>query len=165
MNTPNHEAKFQIIPFAISLLITLGIGIVASLFTRPEIAGWYANLKKPSFTPPKWLFPVAWTILYIMIATAAYLVWRLRDNSAAFKTTVVIYSLQLLLNFSWSIVFFGMHHILAALIIILLLLVLIILNINWFGRFSQTAALLLLPYLLWVGFASLLNLSIYIFNK
>ncbi|TWR29390.1 tryptophan-rich sensory protein [Mucilaginibacter pallidiroseus] len=165
MTTATPARKFQLLPLIISLVITLAIGFVASMFTRPEIDGWYRTLNKPSFTPPNWAFPVAWTTLYILIATAAYLVWQKRDGSATFKTTVVIYAVQLLLNFSWSIVFFGLHNIFGGLIVIILLLILIILNISWFGRFSMVAAWLLVPYLLWVSYATLLNISIYILNK
>jgi len=165
MNPDTPVKTFRIAPFAVSLLITLGIGIVASLFTRPEIATWYSKLNKPSFTPPNWLFPVAWTTLYVMIAIAAYIVWQHRDRTVRFVNTRVIYIAQLLLNFSWSIVFFGMHQILAALVVIVLLLILIALNIRWFGSYSRTAAWLLVPYLLWVSYATALNLSIYILNK
>jgi benzodiazapine receptor len=139
--------------------------VVAAIFTRPEIAGWYSTLNKPSFTPPNWLFPVAWTTIYILIATAAYMVWKLRDGSSTYKTAVIIYVVQLALNFSWSIVFFGRHQILGGLMVIVALLVTIILNISWFNRFSKTAAWLLLPYLLWVSYATLLNISISVLNK
>ncbi|WP_374948686.1 TspO/MBR family protein [Mucilaginibacter sp.] len=165
MNTQTADTKFQLIPFVTSLAITLSIGGVASMVTRPEITGWYTTLTKPNFTPPNWLFPVAWTTLYILIGISAYLIWKRRDNSTTYKTAVAIYVVQLALNFSWSIVFFGLHQVFAALIVIILLLVFIILNINWFGRCTKTAAWLLVPYLLWVGFAMLLNLSIYILNK
>ena len=157
--------KFQAIPFIISLIITLSIAYVASIFTRPEIQSWYPALNKPSFNPPNWLFAPVWITIYILIGIAAYLVWKQRDTSSAYKTAVAIYIIQLALNFSWSIVFFGMHHILAALIIIILLSVTIILNINWFGRLDTIAAWLLVPYLLWVCFATLLNISIYILNR
>jgi len=157
--------KFQFLPYLISILITFVIGGVASVFTRPQIKGWYITLNKPTYNPPNWAFPVAWTILYILIATAAYLVWKRRDGTVIYATARIIYFIQLLLNFSWSIVFFGMHQIFAALVIIVMLLVVIILNINWFGRFNKAAAWLLIPYFMWVGFASLLNLSIYILNK
>jgi benzodiazapine receptor len=157
--------QFQSGPFFILVAINLVIGFVASLFTRPEIAGWYAALHKPWFNPPSWLFAPVWTIIYILIAIAAYQVWKHRDNTAAYKTTVAIYFIQLLLNFSWSIAFFGLHQVFGALIVILALLASIILNMVWFGRFSRTGAWLLLPYLLWVGFASVLNLNIYLLNR
>jgi len=146
------------------MLITLAIGFVASLFTRPQIAGWYSTLNKPSFNPPNWLFAPVWTSIYIMIAIAAYLVWKRRDNTRAYSVAIFIYSVQLALNFSWSIIFFGLHGIWPALIVILLLWVSIILNIRWFNKFNSTAAWLLVPYLAWVSFASLLNLSIYLLN-
>jgi len=165
MVTITSHKKFQFLPFLISLLITLAIGFVASLFTRPQIARWYSTLNKPSFNPPNWLFAPVWTGIYIMIAIAAYLVWKRRDNTREYSFTVSIYFIQLALNFSWSIVFFGLHGIRPALIVILLLWVSIILNIRWFNKFSSTAAWLLLPYLAWVSFASLLNLSIYLLNR
>ncbi|WP_295794887.1 TspO/MBR family protein [Mucilaginibacter sp.] len=156
--------KFQLFPFLISLVITLAIGFVASLFTRPQIASWYSTLNKPTFNPPPWLFAPVWTALYIMIAIAAYLVWQRRDSSKTYKITASIYIVQLAFNFSWSMVFFGLHGILPALFVILLLWVSIILNIRWFKKYSKTAAWLLVPYLLWVSFASILNLSIYLLN-
>ena len=156
--------KFQFVPFVISLVITLTIGIVASLFTRPEIAGWYSTLHKPSFNPPAWLFAPVWTAIYIMIAIAAYFVWKRRDGGSVYYKTVSIYTLQLALNFSWSIVFFGGHHIFAALIVILLLWGSIVFNIVYFGKFNTAAAWLLAPYLLWVSFATALNFSIYLLN-
>ena len=165
MKTNITEPKFRPVALIVSLLITLSIGMVAAAFTRPEITGWYTTLKKPDFTPPNWLFPVAWTTLYILIGIAAYLVWQLRDGSRTYKTAVIIYTIQLALNFSWSIVFFGLHQILGALLIIISLLVTIILNIAWFGRFSGAAAWLLVPYILWVTFAMILNLSICVINK
>jgi benzodiazapine receptor len=159
------DTKFKALPIIISILITLSIAYVASIFTQPQIQGWYTTLHKPSFNPPNWLFAPVWIIIYILIGIAAYLVWKLRNGSATYKITITIYIIQLLLNCSWSIVFFGMHQVFAALIIIISLLVAIILNINWFGLFNKVAAWLLVPYLLWVSFASLLNLSIYILNK
>ncbi|MDO3641140.1 TspO/MBR family protein [Mucilaginibacter sp. L3T2-6] len=164
MNITAPAKKFKFLPFFISILITLTIGFTASLFTRPQIAGWYSMLNKPSFNPPNWLFAPVWTSLYVMIAIAAYLVWERRDKSRVYVITVIIYVVQLALNFSWSLIFFGAHAILPALIVVLLLWVSIILNIRWFNKFSTTAAWLLVPYLLWVSFATALNLSIYLLN-
>ncbi|QEC75951.1 TspO/MBR family protein [Mucilaginibacter ginsenosidivorax] len=162
---PAVPRKFQFFPFLISLIITLAIGFVASLFTRPEIAGWYSTLKKPSFNPPPWLFAPVWTALYIMMATAAYLVWKHRSRKPVYIIARNIYFIQLALNFSWSIVFFGLHQVLGALIVIILLWLSIILNINWFYKFSKAAGRLLWPYLLWVSFAAVLNAAIYLLNK
>lgn len=164
MKTIARNSRFQFLPFVISLLIVLVIAIVASLCTVPQIPGWYSTLNKPSFNPPDQLFAPVWTVLYIMIATAAYLVWKLRTDSGLYRNTRLVYFIQLALNFSWSIIFFGMHHIFLALVIIILLWFSIIANIYYFGRFSKTAAWLLVPYLLWVSFASVLNFSIYILN-
>lgn len=160
-----HRKQFRLFPFIISLLITLAIGIAASLFTRPEIAGWYMHLHKPSFTPPSWLFAPVWTSIYIMIAIAAYLVWQRRDGSPLYRKTAWVYSIQLLLNFSWSIIFFGTHQIAGGLGVIIALWIMIVINIYFFRKFSVLAGWLLVPYLLWVSFATALNLAIYLLNK
>ncbi|EHQ28940.1 TspO/MBR family protein [Mucilaginibacter paludis] len=157
--------RFKFLPFIISILITLSIGGVASFFTLPQIKGWYVYLHKPSFNPPNWLFGPVWTLLYIMMGVAAYLIWQQRARRVKYGQARNIYLLQLLFNFSWSIVFFGMHQILAALVVIVLLWVSIVVNIVLFGRINKTAAWLLVPYLLWVSFASVLNFAIYILNK
>jgi tryptophan-rich sensory protein len=162
---PAVTRKFQFFPFLISLLITLAVGFVASLVTRPEIPGWYSTLKKPFFNPPPWLFAPVWTVIYIMIATAAYLVWKLRSRKPAYIIARSVYIIQLVLNFSWSIVFFGLHQVLGAMIVIILLWISILFNINWFGKFNKIAARLLWPYLLWVSFAAVLNASIYLLNR
>jgi tryptophan-rich sensory protein len=165
MNEVTHNRKFQFFPFLVSLLITLAIGFVASLFTRPQIAGWYNTLNKPPFNPPPWIFAPVWTCIYILIAIAAYMVWQRRDASTNYLTARAVYVIQLALNFSWSIVFFGLHAIAGALLVIILLWISISLNIRWFGKLSKTAGWLLLPYFLWVSFATLLNFSIYLLNR
>lgn len=162
---PAVSRKFQFFPFLISLLITLGIGFVASLVTRPEIAGWYSTLKKPAFNPPPQVFPWVWSVVYFLIATAAYLVWKHRSRKPAYIIARSVYIIQLALNFSWSIVFFGLHQILGALIVIALLWISILFNINWFNKYSKVAGWLLWPYLLWVTFAGVLNAAIYLLNK
>jgi translocator protein len=159
------KKRFKVWPFVISLLITLSIGTVAGFVTTPQISNWYANLNKPSFNLPDWIFGPVWTVLYILIAIAAYLIWEKRNNRALFFHARTIYFIQLLLNFSWSIVFFGLHQILQALIIIGLLFISIMINIVVFKRMSKAAAWLLAPYLLWVAFASLLNFNIFILNR
>lgn len=165
MKKASANQRFQPGPFIISVLITLAIGIVASLFTTPQIPGWYAGLHKPSFNPPNWLFAPVWTMLYLLIAISAYLVWKRRNDTSLYHATRWIYFMQLLFNFCWSIVFFGLHQILIALIIIILLWLSIIVIMVYFNHFSKVACWLLLPYLLWVSFAALLNFSIEILNR
>lgn len=163
MTNQNNDTEWE--AFIILLAINVAIGVVASFFTKPEIAGWYAALQKPSFNPPTWLFGPVWTIIYVLIAFAAYRVWRHRNDSGEFTAATLIYIVQLALNFAWSIVFFGMHQLFWALMVILALLASIILNMVLFSRFSRTGAWLLLPYVLWVSFASVLNLNIYLLNR
>ncbi len=161
----NKDKDFDWTAFIILLAINVAIGVIASFFTRPEIHGWYATLQKPSFNPPAWLFGPVWTIIYVLIAYAAYRVWQHRNEGWEFTVATLVYIVQLALNFAWSLVFFGMHHIFWALMVILALLVSIILNMVFFSRFSRTGAWLLLPYLLWVSFAAVLNLNIYLLNR
>jgi len=161
----DNPNRIQYFPFILSMLITLAIGISASYFTRPEIGGWFATLKKPSFNPPNEVFAPVWTILYILIGISAYLVWKRRDDSSAFKWTVAFYILQLVLNFSWSLVFFRMHDLFGALIVIKVLWLMILATIIYFGKFSKAASWLMVPYLLWVSFATMLNFSIYLLNR
>jgi tryptophan-rich sensory protein len=165
MNEKPINNKFLPIALIISLIITLGIGFTASLFTRPEIAGWYAGLQKPWFNPPAWLFAPVWTTLYVLMGIAAWLVWRHREKSTKYYATGIGYAFQLLFNFSWSIIFFGMHQIFGALIVIILLWISILANIILFDKYSKIAAWLLVPYLLWVTFAGFLNLFIYLLNR
>lgn len=165
MKTKVDTNKFQLLPLIISLLITLAIAGVASYFTIPQIPHWYSILNKPSFNPPNQLFGPVWTVLYIMIAIAAYLVWKKRDDSALYTRTRFVYFMQLLLNFSWSIVFFKLHHILLALVIIILLWISILATMLYFSKFSKPACWLLLPYLFWVSFATALNFFIHLLNQ
>ncbi|RYY34821.1 MAG: tryptophan-rich sensory protein [Sphingobacteriaceae bacterium] len=164
MNTTPSPHKIQWIPLLISIAIPVAIGITASYFTTPEIDTWYVKLIKPSFTPPNWLFAPVWIILYIMIGISAYLVWEKRDDSIAFTKARPIYAMQLIFNFLWSWMFFASHNPMGGLVIIVILLILIISNIFYFRKFSTTAAWLLVPYLLWVSFATALNYAIVALN-
>jgi len=157
--------RLEWLPLIISVLITEGIAVTASLFTISQIPVWYSTLNKPWFNPPNWLFGPVWVTLYLMIAVAAYLVWKRRNKSDVYKTTRNVYIIQLVLNFSWSAVFFGMHQVLGALLVIALLWISIVICIYNFNKFSKVAAWLLVPYLLWVSFASVLNLYIYLLNR
>jgi len=155
---------FKWLHLIISILITEAIAVTASIFTISQIPVWYTALNKPSFNPPNWLFGPVWTILYILIAIAAYLVWQRRNDSELYQKARIAYVVQLILNFAWSAVFFGMHQVLGALVVIGLLWISIVVIIYYFSKFNKLAAWLLVPYLLWVSFASVLNLYIYLLN-
>jgi benzodiazapine receptor len=157
--------QFKWLHLIVSILVTESIAATASMFTISQIPVWYVYLNKPSFNPPNWLFGPVWTILYILIAIAAYLVWQRRDDSELYNKARACYIIQLVLNFSWSAVFFGMHQVLGALVVIVLLWLSILVIIYYFCKFSKAAAWLLLPYLLWVSFAGVLNLYIYLLNR
>ncbi len=156
-------SKFNVFPLLVSLFITLAAGFVPALITQPN-AAWYNMLTKPLFYPPSTFLALGCTVVYILIAIAAYLIWQQRNGSTNYLTARAVYVIQLLLNFLWSVVFFGFHAIGGALLVVILLWMTILLNIRWFGKLSKTAAWLFLPYFLWVSFAAILNYSIYTLN-
>ena len=133
-------------------------GVIGSIFTVSSIPTWYASLVKPSFNPPSWIFGPVWTLLYTLMGISLYLVWK---NKFAVK----LFVWQLIANSLWSIIFFGMKNIPLALIEIIVLLVLILATIMKFYKINKTAAYLLIPYLLWSSFATILTYSIWILNK
>lgn len=145
------------IRLAACLVLCLGIAAVQGLITRPEIAGWYAGLAKPSWTPPSSLFPIVWTALYIMMAVALWRLWEKAAPSPARHRAIALFLVQLALNAAWSPLFFGAHATRLALINIMLLLVAIALTMLASARVDRAAAWLLAPYLAWVGYAATLN--------
>ena len=134
-------------------------GLAGTAFTMSAIPEWYAFLDKPAFSPPNWLFGPVWTLLYFMMGVAAWLVWR-RAGAGALK----VFWLQLALNALWTPLFFGLRSPLAGLVCIAALWLAIVWTMVVFWRVSRPAAALLLPYLAWVSFASMLNLGIYLLN-
>jgi translocator protein len=143
------------------LIVTFAAAAIGSSATMPSIPTWYAALNKPFFNPPNWIFGPVWTLLYLMMAVAAYLVWRKKG----FGRAMWIFLLQLVLNSLWSIVFFGWHSLWGGFAVIFLLWLAIIWTITVFFRLVPLAAWLLFPYILWVSFASALNLSVALLNR
>jgi benzodiazapine receptor len=135
-------------------------GLIGSVFTTPAISSWYTYLNKPNFNPPNWLFAPVWVSLYTLMGISLYLVWQKKNNQAAIK----IFLAQLILNSLWSIIFFGLRQPFWAFIEIIFLWSLILLTIFRFQKISKIASLLLIPYLLWVSFASFLNFYIFKLN-
>jgi benzodiazapine receptor len=149
------------------LTISLGLpflaGVIGSLATFPAIPIWYAGLVKPDFVPPNWIFGPVWTLLYILMGLSLYIVWMKKDKRSK-QIAFTLFGFQLFLNSAWSVVFFGLHQPLVAVGVVIALLITIILNIVAFWPFSRRASYLLIPYALWVGFASALTISIAILN-
>ncbi|MBU0536441.1 MAG: tryptophan-rich sensory protein [Nanoarchaeota archaeon] len=153
---------FKSIPkLIISIIIPQLAGLIGSIFTTSSISSWYSKLTKPSFNPPNWIFGPVWTTLFVLMGISFYLVWTSGKN---IKLAVTIFIVQLVLNTLWSILFFGMQNPFAAFIELIFLWIAILATIIIFYRISPTAAYLLVPYLLWVSFAGILNYSIYSLN-
>jgi benzodiazapine receptor len=152
----------------IKLLLCIGIcefaGIIGRFFTAPKIPTWYKNLRKPSFNPPNWIFAPVWTILYFLMGVSLYLVVINPISFSGKLLGFLLFFIQLLLNSSWSIVFFGKNSLRGSFVVIVLLWIFILLTIGSFFFISKIAAVLLIPYFLWVSFASVLNFSIYKLN-
>lgn len=148
----------------ISILIPLLVGAIAGYFTTSGVNGWYAVANKPWFNPPNWIFAPVWTSLYILMGIALFLVWRSDADKTIKQTAIVLFAVQLTLNFFWSFIFFKLQQPGWAFAEIILMWVMILLTILWFGKISSTAAWLLVPYICWVSFASVLNYSIWRLN-
>ncbi|HVP96183.1 MAG TPA: TspO/MBR family protein [Methanoregula sp.] len=150
--------------FIACITLPLIVGFAGSVFTSGSINGWYAGLTKPTFTPPAWVFAPAWTILYILMGSALFLVIQEGTGTPLARQGLLLFAAQLALNFGWSLVFFGMHAIAAALAVLLLLIILIAATALVFRRISAPAAWLLVPYLAWCCFAATLNAGIWMIN-
>lgn len=137
--------------------------LAAAVGSQFQPGAWYADLAKPGWTPPSVIFAPVWTLLYLLMAVSAWLVWREADLSAS-MLPLSVYVLQLAVNAAWSWLFFGLHQIGWALVDIVVLWGLIALTLGLFWRRSRTAGLLLVPYLLWVSYAAALNLALFRLN-
>lgn len=147
----------------IAILIPLLGGIIISLITRGGINNYTENLIKPVFAPPKILFPIVWTILYILMGYSSYLIY---ESMSEYKNTcLLLYGLQLFLNFIWPIIFFNLEARLFAFLFIILLDIVVALMIYCFYGINKKAGIINIPYLIWLIFASILNFSVYILNR
>ena len=152
-------------------LLTLGaavlvcelVGITGAVFTATGVETWYATLERPAFAPPDWVFGPVWTTLYALMGAAAWLVWR-EGGGQDRQVGLGLFAVQLALNFAWSFVFFGQEAILGGLVVIVALLVAIVATMGVFWRVDRRATLLLVPYLLWVAFATYLNYGFWALN-
>jgi len=157
-NATNKTEWIAIILFLIVCFAVAGIG---SFATTPEIPTWYAKLKKPSWNPPNWLFGPVWTTLYAAMAVAAWLVWK----RAGWQVALTLFAIQLALNLAWSFIFFRFHNPGWAFAEIVLLWIAIAATAISFAPVSKVAAVLFVPYLVWVTYAAALNFSIWKLNN
>ena len=146
--------------------VSLAAGAIGSLaVTGQGFSSWYAAIEKPGFTPPSWVFGPVWTVLYLLMGVAAFLVWQRGLGSRLVRIALVWFLVQLALNAAWTPVFFGLHRIGLAVVVIVLLWAAIVVTMYWFFRVSRPAGMLFVPYLLWVSFATVLNAAIWHLNR
>lgn len=155
----------QVVRLLTSIIICEAAGLIGSVFTAPAIGTWYAGLNKPIFNPPNWLFAPVWTLLFLLMGVAAYLVYEKGWSAPGVPRALILFAVQLVFNILWSVLFFGMKLPFYAFIEIVILWGLILLNILEFYKISQPAGLILIPYLAWVSFAAALNLAIFRLNS
>lgn len=148
---------------AISIFTPFTAGILGSAFTTPAVQSWYQTIYRPTWNPPSWLFGPVWTLLYILMGVALYLVWSKKQTKGK-NLAMSIFLVQLILNAFWSVIFFGLGNFWFAFVEIVFLWLFIVLTIAQFWKINKTASLLLLPYILWVSFAAFLNFTIATLN-
>lgn len=150
----------------ICVAICLTVGYLSSIVTQSSIESWYPTIEKPSFNPPNWVFAPVWTLLFILMGIAAGLIWDKIDlDKELVKKGLFFFAVQLALNALWSYLFFGLNNILLASIEIVLLLLIIYETYLIFKKIDKKASYLLIPYMLWVGFATILTITIYFLNR
>ena len=157
------KGKMSIIALIVSVLLAEGIGFL-SAFLSMNSSSAYEKFNKPFFSPPGWIFPVVWTILFFLMALAAYRIWMANKSGDDTQRALILYGIQLLLNFLWSIIFFRYRLYAIAFLELLLLLVFILLTTFEFYKIDKAAAFLMIPYIAWVSFAGVLNYAIWIMN-
>ncbi len=153
--------KNKFISFTLFFIITYSASFIGRIVTISLKEPWYSQLIKSNYNPPDWVFAPVWTTLYLMMTLAIWLYWHSKNRETK---TVYIYFINILLNTTWSIVFFGLHQILAALIILIVLIILIIILILKFKRVNYVSTYLMIPYLLWSCYALFLNFNLFILN-
>jgi translocator protein len=156
----------SVIRLMVACAVSLAAGAIGSLAgVSGDSMSWYSTIEKQFFTPPGWVFGPVWTILYLLMGVAAFLVWQKGLDRGTVRVALVWFLVQLVLNALWSPVFFGLHRIDLALLVVVLLWAAILVTIYYFFRVSPPAGLLLVPYWLWVSFATVLNASIWWLNR
>ena len=152
-------------PYIVSSAISLGVGLLSALITKGDMA-IYEEIAKPPLAPPALLFPIAWIILYVLMGISSARIYiKRRENTGEAKDALAVYAMSLIVNFTWSIIFFTLEAFLVAFVWLLLLLALIITTVIRYKPIDKLAAFLQIPYIIWVSFAGYLNLAIFILNR
>lgn len=155
----------NIVKGIVAIAIPLLVGGASGFFTITGVDSWYQTINKPSWNPPNWVFGPVWTTLYIMMGIALFLVWKEDTSEELKKIAIALFSVQLILNFFWSFIFFNLQQPGWALVEIIAMWFFILLTIFAFAQVNKTAAWLLVPYISWVSFATILNYSIWQLNR
>jgi benzodiazapine receptor len=155
----------KILKIVLLVAVCVTLGYLSGMVTRDSINTWYPTLTKPVFNPPNWIFAPVWTLLYIMMGIAAGLVWTSNSDEKTVRKALVFFAIQFGLNALWSYLFFGLHNPLLALAEIVLLWLMIWETYSQFKKIDKLASYLLIPYLAWVSFATILNASIWWLNR
>ncbi|MGM0558373.1 MAG: TspO/MBR family protein [Myxococcota bacterium] len=154
----------HIVALILSIAVAQSAGILGAVATSSSVKDWYPTLEKPAFNPPSWLFGPVWVTLYTFMGIAAWLVWKQGWDDPAVRTALYVYGAQLALNAAWSPVFFGAKELGWALVVIVLMLVAILATTYLFFQIDTWAGALFVPYIAWVGFATVLNFAIWQMN-
>jgi tryptophan-rich sensory protein len=155
--------RSEVIKLVICIILPLAVGFAGSFFTSS--LDWYQSLNKPAFNPPSWIFAPVWTVLYLLMGISVFLVWRKEAENTAVKVALACFILQLVFNALWTPIFFGLKFPLIAFGDIILLWLAIVATIICFYRVYKLSAILLMPYLIWVSFAAILNAAICVLNQ
>ncbi len=156
--------KIDFVKLVVSIVLCELVGSVGSIFTAPSIPNWYVSLTKPWFTPPNWVFAPVWITLFLLMGIALYLVWDKGFEKKGVKLAVSVFGVQFILNVLWSLLFFGLQSPFYAFIEIIILWIAILVTIIKFYQISRPAAVILLPYIIWVTIAASLNYYVWILN-
>ena len=162
--TIRPRAKNGLISAAASIFIALAVGAIGGFATASSVTTWYRSLAKPAFNPPDAVFAPVWTTLYVVMAIAAWRVWRADSAGRRRDTALILYAVQLILNLAWSLIFFGLRQTAIALVEVAVLWIAVLATAVSFWRVDRPAGLAMIPYAAWVTFASVLNFEIWRLN-
>ena len=159
-----NRGLIGIFKLLITIIVCQCAGLIGSLFTASAINGWFSELNHPSFTPPDWLYPPIWITGYLLIAIAAFLIWWRGLHIRPVRVAMILFLVQLFLGVVWAYILFGLQSVLFGLIAVMALWIVLLFTVIQFYKVSVAAGSLMIPYMVWVTFAIILNGSLYLLN-